>query len=228
MGKNSGSSQINQADQYYQQEAQNSDALMKQFNDMYLPILKQFLPELQGTLSGDYTPLSEAAQAPVKANTAQMLRTLQNNAGSATNPDALYSDLMMGGNTSAALSSDQMLSQALAALQGLTGQGYGSVNTAMTGANNAAGGEGQIGTNLNNSNNAMWGSIFQGLGTAAGAMGSSRAPLASSSSAVPGSVAQPAVQTLSGQPSVGLSGSTMPWLYSLPSVPISAQRPPTG
>ncbi len=169
MGKSGGGQQINNADQYYQQEANNSNQLMQQFSQMYLPMLQQLIPELQGTLNGQNTPLTQAAQAPVNAQTSRDLNTVQNNLGGVSNANALYNDIALGGQQNAGLAGDSMLNSALSALQNLSGYGYGSVNTAQGSLNNAAGGEGNLGLGLNQQANAGWESLLGAAGTAAGA-----------------------------------------------------------
>ena len=234
MGKNSGGQEIGNANQYYAQEAANSNALMQQWQSLYLPVLQKLLPELQGTVEGGYTPLTEGAQAPVKAETAQMLSTMQNNEGGVVNPNALFSNIALKGDTSAALSGDQMIAQALAALQNLTGQGGSLVNTAQGSLNGAAGGEGQIGTNLNAANAQMWSSILGAAGTVAGAggAGGGAAPagaggggsMFSGGGVAPASVARAPVGT---SPMADSSSFTsMPWLYAPASAPISQQKQP--
>lgn len=145
-GKNNGQSQVNSADSYYQSLANNSNALFQ----MYLPVLQQLLPELQSTVEGGPSPLMTAAQAPVNAQTARMMSTIQNNLGGIGNPNAMLSDIALNGQQQAGLSADQMLSQALSALQNLSGQG---ISTGASGLNGAAGGEANLGLNLNQQGN---------------------------------------------------------------------------
>ncbi len=169
MGKSGGSTQTSNADNYYNQEANNSNQLLQQFNSMYLPMLQQLLPELQGTVNGQNTALTQAAQAPVNAQTSRSLNTIQGNLGGVTNPDALYSDIALGGSQNAGLAGDSMLNSALSALQNLSSMGYGSVNTAQNSLNNAAGGEANLGAYLNQQANAPWQQLLGAAGTAAGA-----------------------------------------------------------
>jgi superoxide dismutase len=194
VGKNSGGSEINNANQYYSQMANNSNQLLQQFNQLYLPMLQQLIPELQSTVNGQNSPLMQAAEAPVNAQTSRLQNTMQNNIGGTINPNALWSDMALTGQTQAGLSADQMLSQSLSALQNLAGMGYGSVNTAQNSLGTAAGGEGTIGSNLNASNNAMWGSIFQGLGAAAGGIPSA----GGGNQPAPAQMPSPSANTLQG------------------------------
>ena len=164
MGKNDGLAQINNADQYYQQLAGESNSLFSQFNQMDLPALQQLFPELQGTLNGTNSTLMNAAEAPVNAQTSRMLNTVQGNLGGVTNPNALYSDIAMQGQQNAGLAADQTVGQSLSALQNLIGMGYGGVQTGTGSLNSAAGGEAQLGTAMNNQSNAWWQAILGAAG----------------------------------------------------------------
>ena len=165
-----GSQQINSSDQYYQQLAGESGQLFNQFNQLYLPMLQKLIPELQSTVEGGNSPLMQAAEAPVNAQTGRMMNTIQNNEGGVGNPNALLSDIALNGQQQAGLSGDQMLSQALAALQNLTGMGYEGVRTGTSGLGNAAGGEANLGLQLNQQSN--W--LPQLLGSAAQAYAASQ------------------------------------------------------
>lgn len=161
--KNQGSQQIANSDSYYNQLANESNAMFSQFNNLDLPALQQLFPELQQSLNGQ-GPLMTAAQAPVNAATSRALNNVQSNLGGVANPNALYSDIALSGQQNAGLAGDQMLQSSLAALQNLISMGYGGVNTGTSALNNAASGELQVGSTLNNQSNAWWQSILGAAG----------------------------------------------------------------
>jgi hypothetical protein len=137
---------------------------MQQFNQLYLPQLQQLLPELQGTLQGQNTALTQAAQAPVNQATSHALNTIQGNAGGVANPAALYEDIALGGQQNAALAGDANMQASLAALQNLIGMGYSGVNTAQQSLQGAGGGETNLGSAIGQTANAPWEALLGAAG----------------------------------------------------------------
>lgn len=223
--KNQGSQQIANSDSYYNQLANESNAMFSQFNNLDLPALQQLFPELQQSLNGQ-GPLMTAAQAPVNAATSRAINNVQSNLGGVANPNALYSDIALSGQQNAGLAGDQMLQSSLAALQNLIGMGYGGVNTGTSALNSAASGELQVGSTLNNQSNAWWQSILGAAGEYYGLNHgqNTRQNTPPGTSSVP----YPTVATPGGIPGAGYGGS---WgndagnYYNAPSAPISGPQP---
>jgi hypothetical protein len=170
MGKNSGGSEVSNANNYYNQVANDANAMVGNFNQYDLPLMQTLDPILLRTLMGDPTALTRAAQAPVLANASSALNTLRSNPSGAVNPNALYQDMILNGNQQAGLAGDQMLNTSLGAIQNILGLGYGSVGQSMNALNSAAGGEANLGLNLNEQGNEWWKALLGAAGTAAGMM----------------------------------------------------------
>jgi hypothetical protein len=160
--------QQNSADQYYQQEANNANTLMQQYQNMFLPIAKNMIPLLSNTLNGQNTSLTQAAMAPVNAETSRALNTMQNNVGGYTNPDAAMADIALGGQQNAGLAGDNLVSGSLQSLLSLFGMGQQGAGMGMSGLNSAGGGEANLGSELNQQQNQFWNSLLSGIGQGAG------------------------------------------------------------
>lgn len=177
------------SDQYYQQEANQSNQLFNQYEQNFLPIAMQLIPQLQQAAQGS-GPLAQAAMAPVNAQTARSLNTIQNNAGGYTNTDALASDISLNGQQTAGLAADNLVSGSVNALMSLFGMGQSGAGMGLQGLNGAAGGEGNLGNSLWGQQNAWWQSLISGAGNAAGMAGKGGAGGGGASSASSGGYGQ--------------------------------------
>lgn len=170
MGKNTGSSEINNANTYYGQLSSQGQQLFGQ----YFPILQQLFPELlqnvQGTPNAATTQLEAAAQAPVQAQTSNAINTMQNNLGGVVNPNAVWQNIAQSGQQNSALASDNILSTIFGdSLSSLTSLINASSNQSGQDLNSAAGGEANIGTNLAAQNANFWSNVLGDVGAAFGA-----------------------------------------------------------
>lgn len=160
--------QQNSADQYYQQEANQGNQLFNQYQQYFLPIAQQMIPLLTDTVNGKNTSLTQAAMAPVNASTSRSLNTMQNNLGGAVNPDAAFADIALNGQQNAGLAGDNLISGSLSQLLSLFGMGQQGAGMGMSGLNSSAGGEANLGAQINQQQNQFWDSLLSGLGQAGG------------------------------------------------------------
>lgn len=181
------------------------------------PLLQQEAPQLMATLQGKYTPLIGAARAPVIGQTQQDIRTLQNQAGGAVNPNALYSDIAVSGQQQAGLAGDQMLNSALSALTNLI---QGTMSFSGSGLGTASGQLNQLGLSqeelYNQQQDAFWNALLGGAGMAlglgkgggmtAGAGTPITSGAAAGAAATPATAAAPASMPAAPFPVLGTSG----------------------
>ena len=161
-------SQQNSSDQYYQQEANQGNQLFNQYETDFMPQMMKLMPLLMGTINGQSNALTQSAQAPVNAATSRSLNTMQNNAGGYSNMDALASDIALNGQQNAGLASDNLMDGSIANLLSMFGMGQQGAGMGMGGLNNAAGGEANLGAQINQQNNAWWQSLLGAAGAGAG------------------------------------------------------------
>ena len=133
-----------------------------------MPILKQLIPELEGALNGKDSTLSNAAQAPVNAATARGINDVGQREGSATNPNALFGDIALQGQTQAGLASNRTIESSISHLQDILGLGQNRQAGAAANLTNAAGGKAQLGKQINDQQSQYWSQLLNAAGTVAG------------------------------------------------------------
>jgi len=169
MGKNAGAQETNTANTAYQQEIQNANTLFGYLQQNYPQIAAQ-LQNFGSTLNGNTSsPLMQAAQAPVRAATNSQLNTIQSNAGGVANPAALYEGISLNGQQNAALAADQTLATAGNGFSNLASLLFGGAGTGQSSLNAAAGGEANLGAQLNQNANAPWEALLGAAGEYFGA-----------------------------------------------------------
>ena len=161
MNKSPGQGDINQSSALYRQLGQDASST---FSAVF-PALKALIPVLQQTLSGSGS-LYEAARSPAIAQTGQAISTAQNSSlGATANPNALWEQIASGGEQTASLGANNILTSALQALQGTIGSG---MQFAGQGLGTSAAGQADIGQYENSQAQQMWNNIEGAAGTAAG------------------------------------------------------------
>lgn len=134
---------INNVTQQTNQLDEASLQLIADFTGVALPVIKQMLPMLQATASGQATPMARAAQAPVMQQASRTVGQIGTELGGVTNPNSLIKDINTTATQSAGLAEDSTIGAAIQTIQNLVG----------TLGNAASTGVGGLGEGLNASTN---------------------------------------------------------------------------
>ena len=161
-GGGNGGSQIGDATNYYSQLANQGS---QEFNTA-MPNIQSMIPILMNYMQGNLpSSMTEAAQAPVKAQMQNIMQTLGSHMGETTNPNALFQQLGLTGSTQAALASDNLIgpmaSSSMSSLSNLLG---GLVSQSGQSINSAAKGDANLGLNLSQQSNEFWGNLLSSVG----------------------------------------------------------------
>jgi hypothetical protein len=132
---------INNANQAFSSIEQLVNSLTSQFNSLSLPALQTLFPMLTQTAEGAPTAISRAAEAPVKAQTAESIGQIDSNLGGVTNPNSLIQDVTRQGQQAAGLAEDQTVGSSVSSLQSLISGQEGLLSSGISGLGTAGAGE---------------------------------------------------------------------------------------